>query len=359
MKPLRILMVEDRPEDVELVQLALERSGVVAAIRRVDDPASLAGALRDDHDVVLTDCSMPQLRAGQVIETVKAVRPSTPVLVVSGSIGEEQAVELLKSGAADFVSKMNLSRLVHAIHRELSDVQARRERADALTSLRDAVRARDDFLAVAAHELKTPVTALKLQVGLLGKLQLAPEAAERVEALSRISDRITQLIGRLLDITDFTGSRPELKRESLDLAALLRHRAAAFEGDAARAGSRLDLSLPQALPLTADRRWLSIAIDNLLQNAIKYGQGKPVRIAAQARSGHAVVEVEDQGMGIAARDQERIFLRFARAVPREHFGGFGLGLWIAREVAAAHGGTLRVRSEPGHGACFTLDLPQG
>jgi signal transduction histidine kinase len=100
-------------------------------------------------------------------------------------------------------------------------------------------------------------------------------------------------------------------------------------------------------------------VSNLLSNAVKYGREGPVEVRVRREQDRAVLEVEDHGIGVAPEDQERIFERFERAVPARHFGGIGLGLWIVRQLVEAHGGTIRVRSVPGQGATFTVELPAG
>jgi signal transduction histidine kinase len=99
-------------------------------------------------------------------------------------------------------------------------------------------------------------------------------------------------------------------------------------------------------------------ITNLLSNAIKFGRGRPIVVSVEGEADRALLAVRDQGIGIEPEDQKRIFGRFERAVPAQHFGGLGLGLYIAREIVEAHGGTIRVASEPGSGTTFTIDLPR-
>ena len=116
-------------------------------------------------DIVLSDYSMPSFDAlGRTAASLKESGRDVPFIVVSGSIGEETAIEILKKGAADFIIKTNLARLGPAVERELEDARTRRERAEAFRALQEAVKARDDFLSIASHELKTPLAALRLQL---------------------------------------------------------------------------------------------------------------------------------------------------------------------------------------------------
>jgi signal transduction histidine kinase len=141
------------------------------------------------------------------------------------------------------------------------------------------------------------------------------------------------------------------------MVGLVRSVVARLNEQALRAGSPIRATLRGKLCGTWDRFRVEQLVTNLLTNAIKYGAGKPVEVAVEEEGEHAVLRVRDHGIGIAAEDQARIFERFERAVSNRHYGGLGLGLWIARQVVEASEGTLAVESTPGEGSCFTVRLP--
>jgi PAS domain S-box-containing protein len=237
---------------------------------------------------------------------------------------------------------------------------AARERA-----LERGIQARDQFLVVASHELKTPLTSLELQVGSLLRLARSdPDASvsdarvrAKCETILKQVERMTVLINTLLDVAKLTSGRVELCRERLDLGEVAR-RAVVSCGDAIRrSGSELRLRVPAPVVGMWDRPSLETAVAHLVSNAVKFGAGAPVELRVEAAAGRALLAVRDHGMGVPVEDQDRIFERFERAVSDRHFGGFGVGLWIAREAVEAHGGTIRVSSRPGEGAEFTIELP--
>ncbi|MBX3192054.1 MAG: GAF domain-containing protein [Labilithrix sp.] len=237
------------------------------------------------------------------------------------------------------------------------------ENARAYRAAREAVRARDAFLAIAGHELRTPLAALMLQVESLKSLgpdTLARDPARvaaRLEKTVGQTRRLARLIDGLLDITSLDERGLELVRTRVDLALVAREACARFADDAARASCELRVDADRPCVGVWDAARVERIVESLLSNAIKYGSGRPIDVRCARDADAAVLQVIDHGIGIASRDQERIFGRFERAVSDRNYGGLGLGLWIARELAIAHGGTIVVESEIGAGATFTLTLP--
>ncbi|MEO8431863.1 MAG: ATP-binding protein [Acidobacteriota bacterium] len=227
-----------------------------------------------------------------------------------------------------------------------------------------AIRVRDEFLSVASHELKTPVTTLQLQIqSLLRRLGAEPELPEdelamRLTGAERQVDRLTQLINELLDISRITGGRLDLQIEDVDLAAVVREVAGRLEQSIEDAGCTLALRNLEPQRGQWDRLRLDQIVTNLLSNAMKYGAGKPIEIVLGGTPSTVQLEVRDRGIGIDSEDQARIFERFERAVSGRHYGGLGLGLWIVRQIVEASGGTIAVRSAPGEGSVFFLQLPR-
>lgn len=231
---------------------------------------------------------------------------------------------------------------------------------------RAAVRARELFLSIASHELRAPLTPLMVQVELLLRTAkegaLARVAPERVvaqlESVDRQTRRLARLLDQLLDLSRMSMGRLSLELEELDLADLVRQVVGRHEVELARAGYTLAIAAPGPVMGRWDRSRLEQVVTNLLGNAIKYGQGKPIEIAIDARDTTARLAVRDHGIGISLADQQRIFQRFERAVSHRDFIGLGLGLHIARQIIEAHGGTIRVESQVGAGSTFTVELPR-
>lgn len=242
-------------------------------------------------------------------------------------------------------------------------VLARRNLQRASAALEQAIAVRDTFLSVASHELKTPLTPLSLRLQAVGAAAAAQPDSPFVRKVQRYVEtadkqllRLTALVDDLLDVSRIMAGRLHLRHEDVELAAIVEDVASRYEPQAAQAGSRLELQL-QPVVGQWDALRLEQVVTNLLENAMKYGAGKPIRVTLSSDGVDARLVVADQGIGIAAEHLPRIFQRFERAVSDRNYAGLGLGLYITKTISEALGGSVHVESEPGRGATFTVVLP--
>ncbi|PCC74254.1 PAS domain S-box-containing protein [Nannocystis exedens] len=240
---------------------------------------------------------------------------------------------------------------------------AERERERLVSDLQVAIAVRDDFLSVASHELRTPLTALGFHLEHLVRLVDRGEhdsgvLARKVDGAIRQIERVTALVDSLIHVSRMSLGRLSLELTEFDLVGLVRDLVARAEPDAQRARCEIRVDAPPELRGAWDRKQLDQALHNLLANALKYGAGRPVDVRVFECGPEVAIEVQDRGIGIAEEDRPRIFDRFERAVSSAHYGGFGLGLYIARRIVEAHGGVLDVTSTPGQGSTFRLQLPR-
>jgi len=275
----------------------------------------------------------------------------------------------LRRDGSEFAAEISLAPLeqgglryaVTAI-RDVTERRKMEERARLWRRAQEEVRERDEFLSVASHELRTPVAALQLQLQMLQRTSRAGEALpqamlEKMETLERQTRRIGLLVNELLDLSRLRMGKLELKLEEVDLADLVRETVEHFR-EIAPPGAEPTLRADGAEPGRWDRVRLEQVVTNLLVNAVKFGAGRPIEVAVEGDGDRVRLSVEDRGIGIAEEHHARVFGRFERAVPAQQFGGLGLGLWIARQIVEAHGGTIRLRSAPGAGSTFTVELPR-
>ena len=239
--------------------------------------------------------------------------------------------------------------------------------ADLYAGARRAVQLREDFMAIASHELKTPLTPLRMQLQLLshllgrGDIQMAGPLERKLRDVVLDSDqqvaRLTRLVEDILDSTRLSTGRLTLRFEDVELNHLVEQVIARVRADQPFARSPIEFSAGEPVHGSWDRLRVEQVVMNLLTNALKFGEDKPIRISCERVDGRARLTVADRGIGVAAVDHSRIFERLERAVPVSRYGGLGMGLFIARQIAEGHGGSLSIQSEIGQGAAFKLELP--
>ncbi len=246
--------------------------------------------------------------------------------------------------------------------RQRAEEDRRRLDADRIRA-EESLRIRDEFLSIASHELKTPLTALQLELyGMRAPIEKGGDErlGRKLARAARSADRLSQLIEMLMDVSRIATGRLMIKPEPFDLQEVMRQVVETMQGTAARASC--DLSFhpsPDAGSIVGswDRLRIEQVMMNLLSNAFKYGAGRPVTLSLARDGGQAMVEVRDHGPGIPQGDLDRIFERFERATAFQDLGGLGLGLYVSREIVRAHGGSIAGRTLPEGGACFTVRLP--
>jgi len=239
------------------------------------------------------------------------------------------------------------------------------ERARLYREAQAAVALRDEFLGVASHELKTPLTPLHLKLQQLRREAqgTAPGQVPRTQLLQGLDmaaaqvRRLSTLTHNLLDVSRISEGRLRLQPEPVDLARVVREVCAELVPQAERASCPLELHLPEPVYGQWDLLRLEQVVTNLVSNALKYGAGSAVRVVLRQEGTEAVLGVADGGIGIAPGQLARIFGKFERAVSERYYGGLGLGLYIVQQIVRAHGGSIQVASTPGAGSTFTVRIP--
>lgn len=238
--------------------------------------------------------------------------------------------------------------------------RAEQERDQLLEKTQQALQAREEFLSIAAHELNTPLAGLQLSVQALQRYGEALSPDRRARTLKKIEQqtrRISSLVTQLLDVSRIQAGRLVLERGVFDLRAMVSQELDRLVEEYELPSGMITLAPGTPVLGAWDRNRLEQVVINLLTNAIKFGEGKPVHVRVEAKEGRAQVSVRDEGIGISPGSLDTIFHRFERAVSSRHYGGLGLGLYIVKLIVDAHGGSVRATSTPGQGALFIVDLP--
>lgn len=368
--------------------IAIDRPGedpYEAAIAHVDSNYLLhARELFRDYP---TDWNAPT-GAPNVIRTGQSeLYPNIPADILKAAAKDERHLDLLESlkmNSAMVVPLAAAGKILGAITFISSDIQRHYDDADLKLAeelgrragaavensylyeeARRAIKMRDEFLSVASHELKTPLTSLKL------KNQLRKRNIEKdfstmfsVDKLKTYFDdderqlnRLVKLIDDMLDITRLNAGKFQLNFVDMNINLLMNDVVERLMPQIQSQNINIKIVAHAEIVGVWDRHLIDQVFVNLLTNAIKYGEGKPIDISIDKNSTAAFITVKDQGIGIAPKDQERVFKRFERAVSPMGISGLGLGLHIARQLINAHDGNITVKSEFGKGSSFTVELP--
>jgi signal transduction histidine kinase len=361
---INILLVDDRAENLLALEVALRDPGY-RLVQAASGREAVQRAQEEDFAAILLDVQMPIMDGFAAAKLIRKAARSrlTPIIFITANHGSEYHERLgYEAGAVDYLFKPLNVGILRAKVSVFADLYRKNLEIQQQAML---IYARDEFLSIASHELKTPITPLGLQMQAFialvenGTLNTVPR--EKLQRMLMNSfgqvQRLTRLIDDLLDVSRITAGKLSINPEMMDLSEMVTSVVESFSDEIKKAGCAVTFDAATPVMGNWDRFRIEQALINLLSNAIKYGPGKPLVITVTQSDARATLSLRDYGIGISKEDQLRIFQRFERAVSARHFGGLGLGLYIASEIVKAHHGTLAVESELGAGALFTVSLP--
>ncbi len=385
----KVLIVDDLPENL-LALDALIRQDDRIIFQASSGEQALALLLEYEFALAILDVQMPGMNGFELAELMQGTEKTRhiPIVFVTAAGKEtDYAFKGYETGAVDFLHKpldvhavqckvnvfVELYRQRKETQRQVQALEKSRQEREVLLrklqttqgELQAAIRMRDDFMSLVAHELRTPLNMLFLETQLrkveLDRGQVAIFDAPYLQAMvTRDGGQIqsmVRLIDDMLDISRIRSNRLSIRPRQVELSALLTRVVDRLANQAAAAGNTITLHAEQPVTGFWDEYRIEQVVVNLLTNALRYGKGKPVDINLMPQPEGVRVVVRDQGMGISPGDHKRIFEQFERVVDNDGSGGLGLGLYIARQLVEAHGGTISVQSRQGEGAVFTVTLP--
>ncbi|MDQ2714357.1 MAG: hybrid sensor histidine kinase/response regulator [Chloroflexota bacterium] len=378
----RVLLVDD---DAALLQALPQALALRLPEVQVETSDSAVSALsliqRNDYDAIITDVKMPGMDGLALLTRIKEWRPETPTLLITGHGEHDLTLQALRGGAYDFIQKpIDREYFIVALRRAIQTYQMRsqiREQQRALEvyaqsleaqvqerthELMEANAAKDVFLSMASHELKTPLVTLKGMVQLVRRRQGSAQTFQPAElaSMERAINRMEILINDLLNTSLLESGVFALHPRRCDLVTLCQH---IMEEHTSGTTLNVTFSAPaEPVEVEVDVDRISQALLNLLSNARKYSsQGAPITMRLRHLDDTCIVEVQDQGVGIPPEQLQYIFERFYQVPGIEKQSGssvgLGLGLYITQKIVAQHNGRIEVESRPGHGSTFSIILP--
>ncbi len=362
---INILIVDDRPENLISLDNLLKEEGV-QIFKAQSGIEALELLLQHNFALALLDVQMPEMNGFELAELMrgKEKTKSIPIIfVTAGAIDAQHTFMGYDAGAVDFLYKPLDVRIVKSkvkVFKELE--QQKMVIQDHLDQLSQALKWRDDFLSIASHELKTPITSMRLQTQIaMRMIEKSEDKTLPYEKLTKFFstnnkqlDKLTRLIEDLLDTTRIRAGKLTVEPVEVNLSNLVNDILERFSDQLQEAGCTLTANIEKSVMVYCDPFRSEQVFVNLLSNVMKYAPGKPVSISLYQESDAAYLKVSDNGPGIPVEKLKTIFERFKRGNKHEGISGLGLGLYIAKQVMDAHQGSINVESQLGSGSTFTI-----
>jgi two-component system sensor histidine kinase/response regulator len=373
-----LLAIDDSPSDLDVLRRLVRKMPEWEVEFLACSEPMEAVALLDQRsvDVVLVDYRLGAITGLQLLEELRRSGFQGAIIVLTGQGDERVAAEAMRSGAADYMPKEDLSGA--NLRRAVSSALERSRLQIALTEHRKRLeRANQDlqrrnteiqsFYHTLSHELKTPLTAAREFVSILMEGLAGPLTPTQTEYLGYVKegcDQMTVCMNDILDVTRMETGRLSMRPSPQDLPALVRRVAATLASRAQAAGIQIEQDIAPGIPETVfDPHRIAQVLSNLVDNALKFspdGGRVKIRVGRDPSDAERIsVSVEDTGKGIPPEHQANIFERLyqVRDGSEQSRMGLGLGLFICREIVRLHGGEISVQSEVGKGTTFTFTLP--
>jgi two-component system, sensor histidine kinase and response regulator len=363
---LRLLLVEDSPADVELVLHALSKGGFDVSsdvVQTVEEFGWRIKAIR--YDIILADYNLPQWSGMEALEILRRGNLDVPLIVVTGYLGEEKAVECIKQGATDCVLKDRLARLALSVRRALQEKSLRDQRrksekklASKVAELARSNAELEQFAYVASHDLQEPLRMIANYTQLLAERYRGKLDEQADKYIGYTTDGVVRMQALIHDLLKLSRvGQQEIEHRTLECGAVVEQALKNLRAAIDESGAVVKWGV---LPVVmADSSQLTQVFQNLIANAIKFhGAETPlIEIEAEKRDHEWVLAVSDNGIGIPAESWQDIFVIFRRLHTRTEYAGNGIGLSICKKIIERHGGKLWVEAQAKPGCRFKFTLP--
>ncbi|TRX75249.1 hybrid sensor histidine kinase/response regulator [Pseudomonas mangiferae] len=387
----KLLIVDDLPENLLALEALIKGEGREVFKAQSADEA-LALLLEHEFALAILDVQMPGMNGFELAELMRGTEKTKhiPIVFVSAAGRElNYAFKGYESGAVDFLQKpldmhavkskvnvfVDLYRQRKVMMRQVEALERSRQEQETLLAelratqeeLQRSLRMRDDFMSMVSHEVRTPLNGLILDTQ-LRKMQLERANAEaftldKLSAMFARDERqlqsLIRLIEDMLDVSRIRTGKLSIRPKRFDLSRLVQQVVESFSHQLVTAEYSMSVSAETPIVGVWDEFRIEQVLANLLTNALRYGEKKPIEVRAYPVEEGGRIDVRDRGIGISPENQQRIFQQFERGVGTEAVAGLGLGLYISEQIVKAHGGRIEVQSTPGEGSLFSVVLPLG
>ncbi len=358
--------MEDNPSDAELVLLALRKGGFDVTSEVVQTADDFTARIRRTHyDLILTDYNLPQWKGMEALDILCRENLDVPLIVVTGYLGEEKAVECIKQGATDCVLKDHLTRLPLSVARALQEKrlrelrrQSEEELAGKVAELARSNAELEQFAYVASHDLQEPLRMIANYTQLLAERYRGRLDDQADKYIAYAVDGATRMQTLIQDLLKFSrAGKAEIEPRTTDCRAVVEQALNNLRAAVQESGAVVNWN---GLPVVmADASQLTQVFQNLIANAIKFhGADAPrIDIDAEKKEHEWVITVSDNGIGILKESWQDIFVIFRRLHTRSEYAGNGIGLSICKKIIERHGGKIWIEAQAKPGCCFKFSLP--
>ena len=363
---MHVLLVEDNPADVELVLATLRKDGFEVSGDVAQTPEQFTSRIQStNYDLILADYNLPEWRGTEALDILCRENLDVPLILVTGYLGEEKAVDYIKQGATDCVLKDRLARLPASVRRALEEKrlrdlrrQAEQELAQKIAELARSNEELQQFAYVASHDLQEPLRMIANYTQLLAERYRGKLDEQADKYIGYSVDGAVRMQALIHDLLKFSRvGKAQIEPRAIESRAVVEQALKNLQAAIQESGAVVNMnSLPVVM---ADPAQLTQVFQNLIANAIKFHGAEPtvIQIDAEKRDSDWVLTVSDNGIGIPVESQEDIFVIFRRLHTRSEYPGNGIGLSICKKIIERHGGKIWIEAQAKPGSCFKFSLP--